>query len=234
VGGEPPYAESLGDINDLSISQAQITLINTLIATGTPVVVVLIQGRPLLLGNAVNSAAILNAYLPGLEGGQAIADTLFGNINPSGKLPYTYPQFGGDIGVPYYHKYTDKTTPLFPFGFGLSYTNFSYGKIDLYPTTIRMYENLLITVNITNTGIVAGKEVVQMYISDVYATVTPEVKLLKAFYKFELPAGQYGTVEWVISTGDLGFIGEDNKPIVEPGEFIVHIGNQMATFKVVP
>jgi len=169
-----------------------------------------------------------------IEGGQAIAEILFGVTNPSGKLPITYPQFSGDVGVTYYHKYSEEqaTFPLFPFGFGLSYTTFSYSSIQLSATTLPISQNLNISITVTNNGTVAGKEAILLYISDIYASITPEVKLLKRFQKTNLlNPGESQSFTFTLSPSvDLSFYGIKDQLVVEPGDFIVQIGYQQASF----
>jgi beta-glucosidase len=235
--GEAPESETLGDTNDLALSPSQMTLIQAIAATGTPTVVVLVEPRPRILTTALtNVSALLMAYLPGSEGGQAIAEILFGVVNPSGKLPITYPQFSGDIGVTYYHKYSEieATSPLFEFGYGLSYTAFTYGPIQLSSSTVNIGQNLTLSVTVTNSGSVAGKEAVLLYVSDVYASITPEVKLLKRFQKSNLLApGTSQTFTFSLTTLDLSFYGIKDTLVAEPGLFIVQIGTQTANFTLV-
>jgi len=194
-------------------------------------ILVLVEARPRLIASIVNLAdAILMAYLPGPEGGQAIAEILFGIINPSGKLSFTYPRLSGDIGVPYYKRYSDTTSPLFEFGTGLSYTTFSYTQLQLSPATIKIGQNLTVSVTLTNTGSVAGREAVLLYLSDLYASITPEVKLLKRFEKVFLNTNQNQIVSFTLTSDDFSFIGLNNVPVVEPGQFTVTVGSQTANF----
>jgi len=159
-----------------------------------------------------------------------VADIIFGNVNPSGKLSLTYPRTTGDVGVTYYHKPTDFTYPLFPFGFGLSYTTFDYTDLVISPSKVTIGENVSVSVVVKNSGSVAGKEVVQLYLRDVYASITPEVKLLKGFHKVLLQPNESTQVDFVITPEDMSFIGRDNKRTIEPGQFNVTIGDQLGSF----
>lgn len=205
--------------------------------------VVLLSGRPLVLDEILeDSDAILNAWFPGSEAGLALADVLYGDVNPSGKLTMTYPQNVGQIPIYYAHKNTGRplegewfqkfksnyldvsNEPEFPFGYGLSYTTFSYDNLKLSSETINKGEELRVSVEVSNTGDVAGKEVVQLYIRDLVGTVTRPVRELKDFKKFELAAGETKTVEFIIDEEDLSFYHQDMSFYAEPGEFRVFVG----------
>lgn len=237
--GEPTYCETPGNINDLTMSAAQLKLVAELAGTGKPVVLVLVEGRPRLIRTIVDDAeAIVMAYLPGVEGGQAVADVLFGDVNPSGKLPLTYPKFPGGFTT-YDHKTsevkaTNGLNVQWPFGFGLSYTTFAYKGLRLDRSEMTPADTLTVTLEVANTGDRAGKETVQLYLSDLVASVTPPVRLLKRFGKLELQPGQTETVRFELTWDDLAFIGPDNKPVVEPGEFKVHVGELSIAFTVPP
>jgi len=155
-------------------------------------------------------------------------------VNPSGKLPLTYPDQSGYIGVPYYRKYSESYFPLYRFGHGLSYTTFSYSSIVLNSTNITQGDYLSIFVNVTNTGMVTGKETVLLYLSDCYASITPEVRMLKRFLKVELAPKQTAQISFTLSTDDMMFIGMDDKPILEAGDFIISLTplNGTANFTV--
>lgn len=231
--GEAPEAETLGNINDLTLSDSQLTLLRAMESTGTPTVIVLVEARPRLLLDTANGAnAILMAYLPGSEGGQAIAEILFGKVNPSGRLPLVYPSLSGDVGVPYYHKYSAETSPLYNFGYGLSYTTFNYSNIQLNTTSITVGNTLGISINVTNTGNMRGKETILLYLSDLYASITPEVKMLKRFTKVELNPNEKILVSFTLTTDDMTFIGINNQPVLEAGDFVLQIGSSEATFNV--
>eukprot|EP01121_Diplochlamys_sp_Union-15-3_P013409 TRINITY_DN4155_c0_g4_i1.p1 TRINITY_DN4155_c0_g4~~TRINITY_DN4155_c0_g4_i1.p1 ORF type:complete len:742 (+),score=152.75 TRINITY_DN4155_c0_g4_i1:117-2228(+) len=233
---EAPESETVGDINDLNLPQAQIQFVNVLDQVGKPLIFVLLEARPRIFTSIEDSSdAILHAYLPGPEGGQGIADIIFGRVNPSGKLPFTYPAYTGDIGVPYYHKYSENkaTSPLFKFGFGLSYTTFTYSDLKLNATNLTIGHNLQVNVTVSNDGKYSGKEVVQLYVSDVYASITPEVSMLKRFTKIHLEPRQKTTLSFVLNQNDLSFYGINNDLVIEPGLFIVQVGNLQAQFTLV-
>eukprot|EP01133_Synstelium_polycarpum_P013436 gene13436-15834_t len=233
--GEKPYAEIKGNIDDLSMDRAQIALLESVISSAKgPVVLVLVQGRPRIIPSTIIAKvdAVIMAYLPGPDGGQPIADIIFGRVNPSGRLPLTYPNNTADI-VPYYHKYQSQktTSPLFPFGHGLSYTTFTYSNITCNATrvshtnyTAPMMQHIDVGITIQNTGTIRGKETVLLYIGDLYAEVTPEVKMLKNFNKIDLEPGQTTTVHFVLDPLDFSFIGIDNKVTIEAGQFNITIG----------
>lgn len=239
--GEIPATEKPSDVNELDLPQAQQDLVKQLAATGKPIVLVMVQGRPRIIREIEPLAkGIVMAYLPGDEGGRAVADVLFGNINPSGKLPYTYPKFSGNI-LPYYHKRTDiRDTnwgfngfyPQFEFGFGLSYTTFDYSDLKLSSDTISGSNLLKISFKVKNTGKVAGKEVVECYIHDEIASVAPDVKKLVRFSKIELQAGEEKTLTFTLDKKDLAFVGADNKWITEAGKFDLMIGGNTGKWLV--
>ena len=234
--GENSYCESVGNINDLTLPEAQLQLALALEQTNIPIVLVLAEGRPRIINKIVDGAqAIVMAYLPGIEGGPAIADVLFGDFNPCGKLPITYPRYPNDLTL-YDHKQSENHgshnvyNPQFPFGFGLSYTTFAYSNLKLDKNSIEKGDSLIILVTVENTGKRSGKEVVQLYLSDMYASVTPSVKRLKRFDKINLQPGESKTVAFTLYEKDLSFIGRDNKPVVEPGEFQVAVGDLKKKF----
>jgi beta-glucosidase len=233
--GEVPATEKPSDINSLDMPFVQQQLVKELAATGKPIILVLVDGRPRLIGDIeplVN--AFVMAYLPGDEGGRAIADVLYGKVNPSGKLPYTYPKFSGNI-LPYNHKKADIRDvnwgfdgfyPQYEFGFGLSYTTFEYSNLKLNADTLFGNDVLAIEVMVKNTGKIAGKEVVQCYIHDVVASVAPDVKKLVRFSKIELAQGEQKLVTFTLNKSDLSFVGSTNQWITENGKFEVIVGNK--------
>ncbi len=227
--GEPTYCENPGNINDLTLTAPQLQLVKALAATGKPVVLVLVEGRPRVIRTIVDDAqGILMAYLPGMEGGQAVADVLFGDVNPSGKLPMTYPMYPGGFTT-YDHKTSEEqaTNGLnvqWPFGHGLSYTTFVYHGLSSDKSELTPGSTFTVTVEVENQGDVAGQEIVQLYLSDLVASVTPPVRQLKRFKKVNLQPGQRQTVRFTLNWDDLAFIGRDNKPVVEPGEFELSVG----------
>jgi beta-glucosidase len=242
-------ASSMSDIN---LQQSQKNLLQALIATGKPVVVVLFNGRPMTLTwEDAHTNAILDVWFPGTEAGNAIADVLFGNYNPSGKLTTSFPQNVGQVPIYYNHKntgrplmpgdghkfksdYLDVTNePLYPFGYGLSYTSFSYSAPVLSKTTVSGTEGLTATVTVTNTGNYDGEEVVQLYLHDKVASITPAVKELKGFQKIFLKKGESKQVVFNINHSDLMFYNSDLKLIAEPGEFEVMVGPNSRDVKTV-
>ena len=239
--GEATYTEKPGDIPSLDMHKEQADLVRALSKTGKPIVLVVAQGRPRIIREVVDLAdGILYAYLPGLEGGPAIADILSGAINPSGKLPFTYPSSVHSI-TPYDHRGTDLIDvdsgnegfqPEFEFGHGLSYTSFEYGDVKLSSDNVTMGGTLTVTVDVTNTGDRNGKETVQLYTRDHVASITPSVKRLRAFEKLEIDAGETKQFKFVISTRDLAFVGMENEWVVEPGKFSVIVGDQEVEFTV--
>jgi len=204
-------------------------------------VVVLMNGRPLSINwIAENVPAILETWFGGTQAGNAIADVLFGDVNPGGKLPVTFPRSVGQVPLYYNHKntgrppdannkYTSKYlelpwTPLFPFGYGLSYTQFKFTNLQLSAPRIRPDGSLTATVELENTGQRAGDEVVQLYIRDVAASITRPVKELKAFQRITLQPGEKKRVEFKLTSRDLGFYNREMRFVVEPGEFRVMVG----------
>jgi beta-glucosidase len=236
--GEPPYCEQPGNINDLTMTAPQLKLIAELAATGKPVVLVLVEGRPRVVRTVVDDVkAILTAYLPGMEGGQAIADVLCGDANPSGRLPFTYPKYPGGFTT-YDHKPSEAAAPnglnvQWPFGHGLSYTTFDYRGLRADKSELKPGDSVTITVEVENTGDRAGKHTVQLYLSDLVASVTPVVRQLKGFQKVSLDPKQSQSVRFELKWDDLAFIGLDNKPVVEPGEFKIAVGD-LSVLVVVP
>lgn len=239
--GEPSYTETPGNIADLTISEPQIALAKALIATGKPVVLVLLEGRPRIISSFADGAAgILMAYNPGNMGGQAISEILFGDVNPSGRLPLTYPRYP-DALMTYDHKaFEDEDQgfgltafkPQFEFGSGLSYTTFQYSDLAVSPANPTADQPISISVKVTNTGSRAGKEVVELFLRDVVATVTPPGRRLVRFAKIQLQPGGVQTLTFTLDRDDLSFIGTDNKPKVEPGAFQVFVGGLKAGFEL--
>jgi beta-glucosidase len=232
--GESTYTETPGDIADMKLPEAQGDLVRQVAETGTPVVLILVEGRPRIVNDIAPAAdGILMAYLPGEEGGRAMADILFGDQNPSGELPFTYPGNVNDI-VPYHHNATDEVGPLgfnpqWEFGHGLSYTSFDYTNLQVSSTGFSGDEEVQISVDVTNSGDRSGKEVVQLYANDLVASITPAVKKLRAFEKIELASGETKTVSFTLSTDDLAFVGKENNWITEPGDFEIQIGDLTQT-----
>ncbi|MBS1519516.1 MAG: beta-glucosidase BglX [Bacteroidetes bacterium] len=229
--------------SDINIPETQRELLKALFKTGKPIVLVLFNGRPLTLTwEDQHANAILDVWAPGTEAGNAIADVLFGNYNPSGKITATFPKNVGQVPIYYAHKNTGRpfddkgpakfksdyidvsNAPLYPFGYGLSYTTFKYGDVKLSKTSLKGNETLKATVTVSNTGSMDGEEVVQLYISDPVASISRSVKELKHFKKISLKAGEQKEVSFDITTNDLKFYNTQLKYDWEPGEFIVQIG----------
>jgi beta-glucosidase len=226
--GELAYAETPGNIDDLELPEAQIGLAREVAAAGKPVVLVLVEGRPRLIRKVADSAqAIVAAFNPGIEGGQAIADVLTGEVNPSGKLPITYPRDPNAL-IPYDHKAFDEQEksfrPQFEFGVGLSYTTFEYSGLAVTPADGPLAATTDVAVTVKNTGARAGAEVVQLYVSQKTASVTPPVKRLKRFVKVPLDPGESRAITFHLTRDDFSFIGRDGKRTAEPGTFTVAIG----------
>jgi beta-glucosidase len=233
--GEAAYCETPGSIFDLTLNKAQLDLARKIIETGKPVILVMLEGRPRVITDiAQNAAGILVGFLPGMEGGDAIADVLFGDVNPSGKLPITYPRSSNGITL-YDYKPIEKFDgndykPLYPFGFGLSYTTFEYSNLKISSQEITENDELIVKIDVKNTGNRAGKEVVQLYLTDMFGSVTRPNKQLKTFEKVLLNPGEIKTIEFKLNKQDFSFIGQDNKRIIEPGDFKVTIENHTANF----
>lgn len=235
--GEMPYCETPGNIDDLNLPEAQLQLVEALLNTQKPITLVLVEGRPRLITRIANKVdAILMAYLPGLEGANAIADVIFGDFNPCGKLPITYPRYANSLQC-YDYKHSEKAfpnsyNPQFPFGFGLSYTTYEYSDLQLDRKEIKCDGELNIKVKVKNTGNRAGKEVVHLFVSDLVRSITPPVQQLKGFQGVYLQPGESKVIEFVLKGEDLGFIGRENKKVVEAGEFKVIIGKLTDSFIV--
>jgi beta-glucosidase len=232
----------------LNLPGVQQQLAEAIQKTGKPVVVVLSNGRPLTINwIAKNIPAIVETWFLGTQAGYAMADVLFGDYNPSGKLTVTFPRAVGQIPI-YYNmkntgrpmdannKYTSKyldesNDPLYPFGYGLSYTTFSYGDVVLSSQQISQQEELKVTCKVTNTGKLAGEEVVQLYIRDLVGSVTRPVKELKNFQKILLQPGESKDVSFTLTQRDLSFFRKDMSFGVEPGKFEVYIGGNSRDVK---
>jgi len=230
---------------DISIPQAQKDLLQALVKTGKPVVLVLFNGRPLVLTEENESVgAILDVWFPGSEAGLAISDVLFGDVNPSAKITATFPRSVGQIPIFYNHKNTgrplensegkfekfrsnyidERNEPLYPFGFGLSYTTFSYENLQLSSDKILKDGSIEVSVEVKNTGDYDGKEIVQLYIRDLVGSVTRPVKELKGFQKITLKKGETKTVIFKLSVEDLKFYNYELDFVAEPGDFEVFVG----------
>ncbi|WP_339308480.1 glycoside hydrolase family 3 N-terminal domain-containing protein [Paenibacillus sp. FSL R5-0519] len=219
----------------LGLAGVQLELIQEIHKLGKKLVVVYINGRPITEPWVDEHAdAILEAWYPGQEGGHAIADILFGDVNPSGKLTISIPKHVGQLPIYYNGKRSrgkryleEDLEPRYAFGYGLSYTTFEYSEPQLSDASMTAGDSVTVSVNVTNTGPYAGAEVVQMYISDVVSSLTRPAKELKGFAKVNLEPGETQTVEFRIGAEQLQYIGRDLKPVVEPGQFHIHIGSSV-------
>ncbi len=238
--------------SDINLPESQKKLLKALVKTGKPLVLVVMSGRPLTLTwENENASSILQAWFPGHEAGNAIANVLFGNYNPSGKTTITFPRNVGQIPVYYNHKNTGRpqpagdwqkfrsnyldvsNDPLYPFGYGLSYTNFLYSEVKVDDRTPKGNKTIKASVNIKNNGNYAGEEVVQLYISDPAASIARSVKDLKGFKKIMLQPGESKDVSFSISTEELKFYNTALQHVWEPGEFIIQIGTNSRDVKSV-
>lgn len=229
--------------SDISLPESQLNLLKALAKTGKPLVLVVMSGRPLTLNwESANASAILQVWFAGHEAGNAIADVLFGNYNPSGKTTITFPRNVGQIPIYYSRKNTGRpqgkgegqkfrsnyldvsNDPLYPFGYGLSYTTFNYGDIDLNSNSLRPGNTITASVHITNTGNYEGTETVQLYIRQMVGSVTRPVKELKGFQKVALKPGETKTITFPITINELKFYNTGLKHVTEPGLFKVFIG----------
>ncbi|MGC1604409.1 MAG: glycoside hydrolase family 3 C-terminal domain-containing protein, partial [Candidatus Acidiferrum sp.] len=224
--------EHKGDRVSLDLLGNQDDLVKAMLATHKPVVVLLIHGRPNSINYiAENVPAILDGWYLGQEGGTAAAEVLFGDYNPAGRLPITVPRSVGQLPDYYYQKPSakreyldDSTKPLFPFGWGLSYSTFKYGNLRLAPDTIGPQGTTHVSVDVTNTGSVRGDEVVQLYIRDEISSVTRPVKEMRGFRRISLDPGQTKTVEFALGFEELSFLNRDMHRVVEPGAFKIMVG----------
>jgi beta-glucosidase len=249
AGGEEPYTEYVGNITDLTLPAVQLAEISRVSGSTTPVVLVLVQGRPRLITSIVEQVdAILFAGLPGFEGAEAIANLISGRVNPSGKMPISYPQHSGHH-VPYNHKSSDvyffnadeanmivqgnPATSLFPFGYGLSYTRFSYSDLELSSVDLDENGSITATVTVTNTGDLPGMESVLWFISNHFGYISRPVTELKYFEKTDLAPGESQTVSFTIdSRQHLAYPDHKGKPLLEPGSFTLTVGGLAHDFNL--
>ncbi|CAN5909128.1 glycoside hydrolase family 3 N-terminal domain-containing protein [soil metagenome] len=239
--GEPPVVEKPGDIDDLALPEAQLKLARAMEETGKPVILTLFESRPRTVRSVVDSAhAIVLGYLTGPFGGEAIARVLAGDVNPSGKLPFSYPRnagaiehydrsTSGDVGI---SKPDGGYNPEWDFGFGLSYTTFAYDSLALAKNAVGVRDTLVVSVAVSNTGRRAGMEVVQVYSRQMTASVTPAMKRLRAFEKVQLAPGERRVVTFRIPVQRLAFVGRDNRFAVEPGDFELMVGGRTVKLAV--
>jgi beta-glucosidase len=229
----------LGDRAELGLIGEQDQLVQAMFALRKPVAVVLINGQPLSIPDvAAQANALLEGWYPGQEGGTAIADILFGDANPGGKLPVTIARSIGQLPMFYNQKpsahrgyHFGSAEPLFPFGYGLSYTTFEIGTPRLAATRIGTADSVSVSVDVRNTGAVAGDEVVQLYVRDVVSSITRPVKELKAFRRVTLPPGATTTVEFTLGKDAFAYWNEAMQYVVEPGEFQIMAGPNSVDLK---
>ncbi len=239
--GENAYAETPGNIKELALPEIQQLLVKELAKTGKTIVMVMSEGRPRIIREIEPDAkGILLTNWAGSQAATAIADVLFGDYNPNGILPYTYPRFSGEI-LTYDHKWADegeetlladkKTfNPQYPFGHGLSYTTFDYSDLTINTNKLTGNDHITITVTVKNTGKIAGKHTVELYSRDHYASITPSVKRLRKFQKIFLTPESAQTLTFELNKSDLAFVNAELKAITEDGDFTVMIGNLNKTF----
>ncbi len=241
--GENAYAESPGNTRELALPDDQLVLAKAAAATGKPIILVLTEGRPRFITSIEPSMkGILMAYWSGKKTAEAIADVLFGDYNPDGRLPFSYPKSIGEI-VLYDRKPTEEVRevfndnvkggydPLFAFGHGLSYTTFEYGDIKLNSSTLTGNAKLTVSISVKNTGSRDGKHSVELYTRDMYASITPSMKRLRAFQKIDLKAGETKTVTFSLDKNDLAFVNAQLKQVTEAGDFEIMIGDKKAKFE---
>ena len=225
------------DRSDIGLVGLQNELIRKVAASGKPTVLVLVSGRPLgVEWAAEHLPALVNAWEPGMYGGQAVAEILYGKVNPSGKLAVTMPRSAGQVQMIYNHKPSQyfhpysgtPSTPLYPFGYGLSYNRYEYSDLKLDKTEISSGDSVKVMVTVKNAGTMYGEEIVQLYIRDRFSSVTRPVKELKDFARVSLAPGESKTVEFAVTAEKLSFLDMNFRPVVEPGEFIVMAGSSSA------
>ena len=245
LGESAEYSGECASRTNIEIPQVQKDLLAALIKTGKPIVLVVFNGRPLILVDEAKSVpSILDVWFAGSEAGYAIADVLFGNVNPSGKLTTSFPRNMGQVPIFYSHKNTgrplsnkegkfekfrsnyidERNEPLYPFGYGLSYTNFTYSKVIASANKMTFTGKIKFSVQVSNSGNYDGKEIVQLYIRDLVGSITRPVKELKGFKKVEIKAGETKTLDFELTAEDLKFYNSDLKYVAEPGLFQVFIG----------
>ena len=237
--GENTYTEKPGDLNDLNIHKLQSKLAVELSKTGKPIILILNLGRPRLISDIEPlMSAVVNVYLPGNFGADALADILSGKVNPSGKLPYTYPAYPNSL-LPYYYKpsevqnnaqgaynYVGEVNNLYDFGYGLSYSDFKYSNFAVDKDTFNLSDTLNIGVFVTNESDIDGYETVQLYSSDLYASITPDIKRLRDYDKIHIKAGETKRLTFSLPVSELEFYNYKNEPVVEEGRFKISINDK--------
>lgn len=243
--GEKNYTETPGDISNIYMSDSQIKLALALAKLNKPIILVLNEGRPRLISDFEDKmSAVIQCYLPGNEGARALVDIIYGDVNPSGRLPYNYPRYPNSLEK-YNRKYTESISegeqnddakyeksylPQYEFGTGLSYTTFTYSNLKIDKPEINSNDEINVSVEVTNSGKKAGKESVLLYLSDNFASITPEFKALKRFDKISLEPNETKTVKFTLNQKDLQFVNEDLKWISEKGTFTIQISNLKKDF----
>jgi beta-glucosidase len=237
--GENSYAETPGNLDDLALSANQRDLVKALAATGKPIILILNEGRPRLISDIEPlAAAVVDILLPGNEGGNALARLLAGDDNFSGRMPFTYPRHSASLTT-YDYRVSEETGTMegvydynaqvdvqWPFGYGLSYTTFEYSNMRVDKTDFSSGDMLTVTIDVTNTGRMAGKESILLFSRDMVASIVPESRRLRAFTKVDLKPGETRTVTFNLPADDLAFVGNDGKRHLEPGEFLIQIADK--------
>lgn len=238
--GENTYTEKPGDLNDLNIHKLQTKLAIELSKTGKPIILILNLGRPRLISDIEPlMSAVVNVYLPGNFGADALSDIISGRVNPSGKLPYSYPAYPNSL-LPYYYKpsevqnnaqgaynYVGEVNNLYEFGYGLSYSDFKYSNFAVSKDTFALSDTINVGVFVTNDSDIDGYETIQVYSSDLYASITPDIKRLRDFSKVHIKAGETKRLSFSIPVSELEFYNIDNVPVVEEGRFIITINDNV-------
>ena len=236
--GNPPGVTSMGDRTSLSLPPIQEKLLQAIHATGTPVILVLLNGSAVAVNWAnENVPAILEAWYPGQAGGTAVAEAIFGQTNPGGRLPVTFYQSASDLPAFDDYNMENRTyryftgQPLYPFGYGLSYTTFAYSNLKISPEKVKAGESVSVQVEIENTGKLTGDEVAQLYLKDVEASLPIPLLQLCGFTRLRLEPGQKQTVQFTLTPDQMSFADNDGKWVLEPGEFKVWVGGQQPNLK---
>ena len=244
--GENTYTEKPGDINDLNLHPLQKKLAIELAKTKKPIILLINSGRPRIITDIENlSSATINLYLPGNYGGDALSDILLGKVNPSGKLPYSYPSYVNSL-VPYNYKpsdvqnnsqgaynYVGEVNYLYPFGYGLSYSSFEYSNLEVDKNIYKINDTIKINVNVKNNSSLLGKETIQLYSKDNYATLTPDIKRLRRFKKIEIAPMETIKVSFNLPVSELSYINLKNQTEVEPGTFDIMISDIKKTIEII-
>ncbi len=237
--GETSYTETPGNINDLSLPDAQMELAEKLAATGKPIVLVLAEGRPRIINRIEpKTKAIVLSLLTGNEGGDALAKILYGEVSPSGKLPLTYPKYVNSLFT-YFHKPSEELgaktyagyDPQFEFGFGLTYSTFAYSNLKLSDSLLTNQKPIQVSIDLKNTGSREAKEVVQLYTGETTSSLSPDGKRLRHFEKVSLAPGETKTLHFQVESKDLSFIGLNDKPVMESGNYKLMVGDKVTHFK---